>query len=202
MAAGIWHEAYDDETGMTNLSAFLEHLDHAMRRLSRSPLTLAVLSTRADELMPRRPGRRTGRERSQLLEAAQRLRAAIRPGDVAARVGDVSFAVLCEDLRSYDHAIGVAVRLLDELDRPMVVHGEVTQLDARFGIAFPLADESGGRPLFDRSIEAMRAARSSPGQRFDVILGSATRDRDARTDEASVDGDRRHDHPRVADADR
>lgn len=202
MAAGFWHEAYDDETGMTNRSAFLEHLDHAMRRLSRSPLTLAVLSTRADELIPRHAGRRTGVERSQLVEAGRRLRRAIRPGDVAARVGDVSFSVLCEDLHSYDHAIGVAVRLLDELDRPMVVDGQVTQLDARFGIAFPLADETAGRSLLDRSIEAMRAARSSPGQRFDVILGSATRDSDTRSDRDPVEDERRHDHRSIADADR
>lgn len=174
MSAEIWNEAYDLETGMANLPAFLDHVGHAMRRLRRSPLTMAVLTASGDELVAPLTGR-SGAERALLVATGRRIRRSIRPGDVLARVGDATFAVLCEDLTSYDHAVGVAVRLLEELDRPFLVDGEEVGVHLRFGVAFPLADEVAARPVLDRSLEALRAARIDPSARYDVILGSPAR---------------------------
>jgi GGDEF domain-containing protein len=189
MPADIWPEAYDSETGMANLSAFLEHVSHSMRRLDRSPLTLAVLSTHADQLVPETSGERTEAEHSLLVQTARRLRASIRPGDVVARIEESSFAVLCEDLASYDQAVGVALRLLDDLDEPLNVAGAPVRVNLRFGVAFPLADERSPRALLERSLEAMRAARVHPTRRYDVILGSATPDADAGTPSEILDLD-------------
>lgn len=187
MAADIWREAYDPETGMATLPAFLEHVGHAMRRLRRSPLTLAVLSTHADQLVPARRGSRTDEERALLVETAQRLRASTRPGDVVGRIEESSFAVLCEDLASYDHAVGVARRLLDDLDEPIDVDGNAISVDLRFGVAFPVGDERSSRSVLERSIEAMRAARFHPTRRFDVILGSAAPDVDVPSGAVDLD---------------
>jgi len=160
-----------------------------MRRLGRSPLTLAVLSTHADQLVPEDPGARTDAERSLLVQTARRLRSSIRPGDVVARIEDSSFAVLCEDLASYDHAVGVALRLLDDLDEPIDVDGEAVSVNLRFGVAFPVADERSPSSLLERSVEAMRAARVHPTRRYDVILGSATPDADADEPNQVIDLD-------------
>jgi GGDEF domain-containing protein len=189
MPADLWREAYDADTGMATLPAFLEHVGHAMRRLGRSPLTLAVLSTHADELVPQDLRARTDAERALLVETAHRLRSSIRPGDVAARIEDSSFAVLCEDLASYDHAVGVALRLLDDLDAPLEVGGELVSVHLRFGVAFPVADERSPSSLLERSVEAMRAARVHPTRRYDVILGSATPDADAGAPPSVIDFD-------------
>jgi GGDEF domain-containing protein len=178
MPADTWPEAYDAETGLATLSVFLEHVGHAMRRLGRSPLTLAVLSTHADQLVPE-GAERTGAEHELLVETARRLRASIRPGDEVARIEESSFAVLCEDLASYDHAVGVALRLLDDLDEPLQIDGDRVEVRLRFGVAFPLAEERSPSALLERSLEAMRAARVHPTRRYDVILGSATPDADA-----------------------
>ena len=189
MPADIWHEAYDADTGMATLPVFLEHVGHAMRRLSRGPLTLAVLSTHADQLVPQHEGPRTEAERALLVQTARRLRGSIRPGDVVARIEDSSFAVLCEDLASYDHAVGVALRLLDDLDAPLEVEGEPVHVHLRFGVAFPVAQEQSPRRLLERSLEAMRAARVHPSRRYDVILGSATPDADADAPPENIDLD-------------
>lgn len=199
MPADIWLEAYDVETGMANLPAFLEHVGHAMRRLGRSPLTLAVLTTHADQLVPEHPGDRTDRERKLLLRTARRLRSSIRPGDIVARIEDASFAVLCEDLASYDHAVGVAKRLLEDLDEPFDVDGTPVRVRLRFGVAFPLVDERSPRTLLERSLEAMRAARVHPTRRYDVILGSATPDADAGEPSAIIDLDSLERHLRPND---
>lgn len=171
MSVEIWNEAYDVETGMANLPSFLDHVGHAMRRLRRSPLTMAVLTASGDELVAPLAGRSRA-ERALLVAAGRRIQRSIRPGDVIARVGDATFAVLCEDLTSYDHAVGVAVRLLEELDRPFLVDDEEVGVHLRFGVAFPLADEEAARPVLERSLEALRAARVDPSARYDVILGS------------------------------
>ena len=56
-----------------------------------------------------------------MAEIAGRLAAAVRPGDLVARIGGDEFAVLCERLAHADDAERVADRLLDVIRRPVDV---------------------------------------------------------------------------------
>jgi len=78
-----------------------------------------------------------------LVEFAQRLRDIVRRGDLVGRLGGDEFAVaLCPANERY--AREVAVRIIDELSRPVVVPGGVADVGASIGIALnssAVADE-------------------------------------------------------------
>ena len=63
-----------------------------------------------------------------LTVVARRLEAAIRPGDVIARVGGDEFAVLCVDLADHGDALAVADRLIEAVSRPIQVGGVVVEV--------------------------------------------------------------------------
>ncbi len=74
-----------------------------------------------------------------------RVVAACRPGDRAALVGDDEIAVSVSDVLGEVHLLGIAERLLEQLDGSLVVGSEVVELAASAGVA--LVDRLG--PLTD-----------------------------------------------------
>ncbi|MGH9094987.1 MAG: putative bifunctional diguanylate cyclase/phosphodiesterase, partial [Acidimicrobiales bacterium] len=118
------HHAFHDElTGLANRRLFIDHLDHALSRSVRSNETHAVLFADIDrfKIVNDNLGHRAGDE---LLSAlAERLGAAMRPGDMLARFGGDEFAVLLEGIRGLDDAVAVAERMAEQLLRPIVLDG-------------------------------------------------------------------------------
>jgi two-component system, sensor histidine kinase LadS len=166
---GRWEDAYDPTTGLATLWSFLEHTHRSLQRVARQPRTLAVLSTALVELGD--PRLAEVQRLELLLEVTARLQAVIRAGDLVARAGPAGFLMLCEDLESLDQAIAITERVLDVLDRPFEVSGDVVSIETHIGIGLPLgADVADG--LLRRSLDAMYAARADPRRRFDVIIGS------------------------------
>jgi predicted signal transduction protein with EAL and GGDEF domain len=70
-----------------------------------------------------------------LITVAQRLRAAVRPGDTAARLGGDEFTVLLEDLADAADAVNVAERFLRQLHAPIDLDGHRMVIGASIGIA-------------------------------------------------------------------
>jgi diguanylate cyclase (GGDEF)-like protein len=96
-----------------------------------------------------------------LVEVAQRLATAVRPGDLVARVGGDEFAVLCERLGHPGDAESVADRLLDVIGRPLVVPlapGEPVHVGASIGLTELVAGQS-PELVIDRADQALRQAK-------------------------------------------
>ena len=83
-------------------------------------------------------GHRAGDEL--LVAAAERLTAAVRPGDTIARFGGDEFVILLERITSLSDVRRVADRVADEIERPFVLDGRQRFLSASIGIA--VADEA------------------------------------------------------------
>jgi diguanylate cyclase (GGDEF)-like protein len=192
----IHHQAFRDAlTGLANRVLFHDRVSHALSRVrGRRAARTAVLFLDIDhfKLLNDRFGHSRGDEVLQAI--AERVRAAIRPGDTAARLGGDEFAILLEEVEGPGMAIMVAERLLVGLAAPVELGESSPRVGASIGIALSGdLDESaddllrnadiamysakaqgrGRVELFRPQLLAQAAARSELGAR---LRGAAERD--------------------------
>ena len=115
------HAFHDALTGLANRRLFIDHLDHALRRSERSNEEHAVLFADIDrfKIINDSLGHHAG---DQLLVAiAERIRAALRPGDTLARFGGDEFTVLLEGVSGVEDAVGAVERIGAALRQPIML---------------------------------------------------------------------------------
>jgi diguanylate cyclase (GGDEF)-like protein len=126
---------HDELTGLPNRALFWEHLSHRMELADRRQTGFAVLFLDVDDfkVVNDTQGHAAG---DQLLVAvAARLRAVLRAGDTAARVGGDEYVVLLDDVATKEAAIAAAERLTEALRAPYEVGTDRRIATASIGIA-------------------------------------------------------------------
>lgn len=125
---------HDQLTGLPNRAALSPALRVALDRLTRVSGTVALLFVDLDGFKP--VNDRFGHDRGDLVlvEMAQRIRRAVRPGDMVCRLGGDEFVVLCQDLGPGD-AETVARRIGDAVAEPVPMNGTTLHLTASVGVA-------------------------------------------------------------------
>jgi diguanylate cyclase (GGDEF)-like protein/PAS domain S-box-containing protein len=109
-----------------------------------------------------------------LQEVAQRLRSQLRPGDTIARLGGDEFAAILPNT-SFECASGVASRLREALEEPILLDGMRLAIGASIGIAMAPNHGDDAATLLRRADAAMYAAKRS-GQGVDVYSRKLDRD--------------------------
>jgi diguanylate cyclase (GGDEF)-like protein/PAS domain S-box-containing protein len=171
------HQALHDAlTGLPNRVLFLDRLEQALARAGRSRTGVAVLFLDLDhfKVVNDSLGHEVGDRL--LVEVADRLRGALRPGDTVARFGGDEFTLLCEDLGSPREARAVATRVADSLHEPFRVDGSELRATASVGIA--MSRERGDTPdrLLRDADAAMYRAKDQGRARF-VVFDDTMRER-------------------------
>jgi diguanylate cyclase (GGDEF)-like protein/PAS domain S-box-containing protein len=160
---------HDALTGLPNRALFLDHLGMALARARRRPGSVAVLFFDLDRFKSVNDA--LGHEAGDrlLVEVARRLRELVRPADTVARFGGDEFAMLCEDLDSEREAVGIALRLLAELPKPIRLGPRELVVTPSIGIAL-----AGGGPgddpegLLRDADAAMYLAKERGKARFEL----------------------------------
>ena len=132
----IVHRAYHDAlTDLPNRLMFRERLDAALAGLDGGEGALGVFLIDLDgfKAVNDTCGHWVGD--GLLQETAARLRAVLRPTDMAARLGGDEFAVLQTPLDQPGEAAWLAGRLIASLARPYTVDGKTLDVTASIGIA-------------------------------------------------------------------
>jgi diguanylate cyclase (GGDEF)-like protein/PAS domain S-box-containing protein len=130
----LTHQAFHDPlTGLPNRAQFLDALRAAMARAHRRGTGVAVLLLDLDGFKNVNDslGHAAGDEL--LVGVAERLRAALRAGDTAARLAGDEFVMIVED-GAADDAARVAERIVNALRRPFTVQGRTVFTSASIGI--------------------------------------------------------------------
>ena len=126
---------HDPLTDLANRSLFVERLTLALARTARSSRQVAVLFLDLDRFkwVNDTFGHQIGDQ--VLIEVAERLRAALRPTDLAARLGGDEFLVLCEELITVADARAVADRVREVLLQPLRLGDVELRVATSIGIA-------------------------------------------------------------------
>ncbi|WP_299413000.1 EAL domain-containing protein [Acaryochloris sp. IP29b_bin.148] len=168
---------YDHLTGLPSRALFLDQLHRTLARVKRQTNYLfAVLFLDCDrfKLINDSLGHAIGDQL--LIEVAQRLIAALRPGDVIARLGGDEFAILLENIPEQRLAEKVASRLNRELEQAFQLQGHTVYISASIGIAFNSDYSQQPEDLLRDADNAMYRAKALGKSRY-VVFEAAMRDR-------------------------
>ena len=151
---------HDTLTGLPNRMLFMQKLESAIDEATRRNEGLAVLFVDLDRFKQINDqfGHAIG---DKVLSAvARRLKQVLCSADVVARLGGDEFIVLIEGPRVAEAAPGIASRIMETLNQPLVMEGHGMTVGASIGISqFP--DDSGtAEELLLNADAAMYAAKS------------------------------------------
>jgi diguanylate cyclase (GGDEF)-like protein/PAS domain S-box-containing protein len=152
-----YEAAHDAMTGLSNRSSFTERVTQALARRERNRM-VAVMFIDLDhfKVVNDSLGHALGDEL--VVTVAQRLRGAIRPGDVIARFGGDEFVVMCENLSGTDAVAALAERLLAAVAEPIALTTDEVFVTASIGIALS-DDDATAETLLRHADAAMYQAK-------------------------------------------
>jgi diguanylate cyclase (GGDEF)-like protein len=163
----IEYQAYHDKlTGLPNRALFLDRLSQALRRCFRTKRTISVLFIDLDnfKLVNDSLGHDMGD--ALLMQVAERLSDAVRPGDTVARLGGDEFTILLEDVLGEEEPRQVAKRILDSLKEPFMLGSTEAFANASIGIAIKTNPYESAESLLKSADTAMYHAKGLGRSRY------------------------------------
>jgi Amt family ammonium transporter len=169
--ARLQHDAlHDGLTGLPNRALFLDRLNLAFSRRSRSHgQNCGVLFLDLDRFKEFNDTLGHAAGDALLIAVTERLRGALRPQDTAARLGGDEFAILVEDILSVSGMEIVATRVLEAMERMFDVCGHIIHAGASIGVAIAGPDHAAPEQLIRDADFAMYRAKQNGGGRFEIF---------------------------------
>jgi diguanylate cyclase (GGDEF)-like protein len=160
---------HDALTGLASRKLFLERLGQRLHHASLDGSTVALLFLDLDRFKEINDTLGHAAGDQLLMITADRLKAQVRDGGVAARFGGDEFAVMLPQVGGADEAVSVAARIVDALAAPMAIAQRRLIINASIGIA--LSDLSVREPaeLMHRADVAMYQAKRNGRGRFELF---------------------------------
>jgi len=152
---------HDTLTNLPNRFLFMEHVQQAIARSRRGNTYMAVLFLDLDrfKIINDTMGHSVGDEAIRL--AGERIRRALRRGDMVARLGGDEFAILLQDLAGPDDVPRVVQSIQSALAQPFTLHERDFFLSSSIGISLYPHDGSEPQTLLRNADSAMYRAKES-----------------------------------------
>ena len=172
--ARLLHNAFHDSlTGLPNRALLLDRLGQAVAWTKRRPdCRFGVLFLDIDgfKFVNDSLGHQTG---DQLLIAiSRRLESCLRDGDTVARLGGDEFIILMHDVAATHDVVGLADRVLEDLQAPFLLDGRELVVTASIGIALSATNIESAEEVVRNADIAMYRAKSR-GKSGHVVFDDA-----------------------------
>jgi diguanylate cyclase (GGDEF)-like protein/PAS domain S-box-containing protein len=161
--------SHDVLTGLPNRRLFVERVAAAASRSRRAACVTGVLFVDLDGFKQVNDdlGHAAGDEL--LVEAARRIRTALRPSDAVGRLGGDEFGIVCEDLAHQRDGVAVAERVLAALSEPVRLGERQVVTGASVGLAFTTDRATDAEALLRHADTAMYRAKQQGGGRWEIF---------------------------------
>ena len=172
LAERLRHQAFHDSlTGLPNRALFLEKVQEALDGDAPDGGGIAVLFIDLDDFksINDRFGHAAGDEL--LTSIGNRLRGALRAGDLPARLGGDEFGLLIYNVETEDVARTVAKRILASLNTPFSLVGNGVPVKASVGVSLNLEGDT-AQDLLRNADAAMYLAKHRGKDRYEIFDSS------------------------------
>lgn len=163
--------SHDTLTGLPNRMLFHELLEQELRRAVRDQQTLAVAFLDLDHF--KTVNDTFGHEAGDLLlkAASARTRQQLRDSDLLARMGGDEFTLILPNIADQENAITVCNKIVQALNAPFMIEGNVCQIGASIGLALFPAQGQSVETLLQAADQAMYVVKK--GGRNGVVVYTA-----------------------------
>ena len=142
----------DPLTGLANRRRFMAQLDKAVARRDRSSESAAVVYFDLDDFKQINDGLGHAAGDAILVEVGRRLSAAVRAGDLVARIGGDEFAALLEPVDGIEGADLSARRMADAVEQPFAFGDQSIPIGVSVGTALAGSDGDASLAEADRRL--------------------------------------------------
>ena len=125
--------AYDSITGLPTRRVYLVLLGDALSRAETTARNVAVLVCVLEPLRPLSTSPSAPNMTLVVRVQAARIKSALRPHDVVARLNEYTFAVIADNLESPDETRLVAEKIQHALALPLLIEGQELLISCRIG---------------------------------------------------------------------
>lgn len=169
------HQAnHDTLTNLPNRTLFKDRLNQTIASSNRNNEMFALLFIDLDQFKKINDslGHHVGDE--VLIEAAKRLKSALREEDTLARLGGDEFTVILKNIKSIQAASVVANKIINNMREKMIINGHPLYLSSSIGISIYPNDSTNEHDLLKFADTAMYKAKDDGRDNFQFYASEMT----------------------------